>query len=199
MIDCRKCKQIKPEADFRPDVRYRRGFTSWCRDCHKAANRVAHAENVAGRTAKARDWRARNPEKALAISRKHHRGNAEARGQQYAEWARKNADKRAASAAKRKAAKLLATPSWVDWGKVAAFYAEAKAIQAKTGTPMHVDHIVPLQGKNVCGLYWEGNLQILTASQNVAKHNRLVDEAARQPDLLIPETRAAPVQEGFDL
>ena len=29
---------------------------------------------------------------------------------------------------------------------------------------------------------------------------RRVDEAARQPDLLIPETRAAaPVQEGFDL
>jgi len=26
-----------------------------------------------------------------------------------------------------------------------------------------------------------------------------VDEAARQPDLLIPETRAAPVQDGFDL
>ena len=26
-----------------------------------------------------------------------------------------------------------------------------------------------------------------------------VDEAARQPDLLIPETRHAPVQEGFDL
>jgi hypothetical protein len=26
-----------------------------------------------------------------------------------------------------------------------------------------------------------------------------VDEAARQPDLLIPETRAKPVQEGFDL
>lgn len=28
---------------------------------------------------------------------------------------------------------------------------------------------------------------------------RRVDEAARQPDLLIPETRAQPVQEGFDL
>lgn len=28
---------------------------------------------------------------------------------------------------------------------------------------------------------------------------RRVDEAARQPDLLIPETRQAPVQEGFDL
>lgn len=28
---------------------------------------------------------------------------------------------------------------------------------------------------------------------------RRVDEAARQPDLLIPETRHAPVQEGFDL
>jgi len=199
MIDCRKCKLIKPKAEFRPDVRYKRGFTSWCRDCHKAANRKFHTENLEARTIKAREWRAANKSKAREIWRRHHQNNAEARAQQYAEWARKNPDKRAATSAKRKAAKLLATPAWVDWGKVAAIYAEAKAIQAQTGIPMHVDHIVPLQGENVCGLHWEGNLQILTASQNVAKHNRLTDEAARQPDLLIPETQAAPSQIGMDL
>lgn len=39
---------------------------------------------------------------------------------------------------------------------------------------------------------WIGNRTTLIAC-------RRVDEAARQPDLLIPETRQAPVQEGFDL
>jgi len=69
---------------------------------------------------------------------------------------------------KRRAIKLKAIPKWCNLNRI-------KEIYKNCPKGYHVDHIVPLQGKNVCGLHVENNLQYLTAEQNIIKGNKLIN------------------------
>jgi hypothetical protein len=57
-----------------------------------------------------------------------------------------------------------ATPSWANKKALREFY---KACPAG----YHVDHIIPLRGKNISGLHVVENLQYLLAKDNMTKHN----------------------------
>ena len=74
---------------------------------------------------------------------------------------------------KRRAAKFSATPLWADLNAIKNIYKQSRQVSVETGVLHHVDHIVPLQGKNVCGLHVEYNLQIIPAKQNLSKANKL--------------------------
>jgi hypothetical protein len=77
---------------------------------------------------------------------------------------KKNRANRLAHKAKRRAKKLKATPPWVNFKDITEIYNNCPP-------GYHVDHIIPLVNKNVCGLHVPWNLQILPASENLRKHN----------------------------
>lgn len=66
---------------------------------------------------------------------------------------------------KRRADMLERTPPWADLSAIKQFYKECPE-------GYHVDHIVPLRGKNVSGLHVLENLQYLTAEENLRKSNK---------------------------
>ena len=67
-------------------------------------------------------------------------------------------------AAKRRAMKLRATPTWTNLDDINKIY-----MSCPKG--FHVDHIIPLQHKSVCGLLIPENLRIVSASYNLRKNN----------------------------
>jgi wobble nucleotide-excising tRNase len=89
-------------------------------------------------------------------------------------WQSNNKEKKCLSQAMRRAAKLRATPSWLSrehHSEIVSIYNLAAALD------LHVDHIIPLRGKTVCGLHVPWNMQLLTKSENISKGNRIPDVA----------------------
>lgn len=73
---------------------------------------------------------------------------------------------------RRKRAKNSATPAWSNRKRVLEIYSMCRRMSKITGIRHHVDHIVPLISKTVCGLHNEFNLRVVTATENLRKHNR---------------------------
>lgn len=70
-----------------------------------------------------------------------------------------------ANAIRRRLRNSKQTPSWANKEKILEIYKNRPE-------GMHVDHIIPLNGKYVSGLHVENNLQYLPAAENLAKHNK---------------------------
>ena len=117
-------------------------------------------------------WRSENREKSRIATRRWQANNPEKFKADHANWRRKNADKRAAKQMLRKATKMKATPKWSNDFFISEAYHLAALRTKYLGFPWHVDHIVPLKSKLVCGLHSHTNIQVIPAIQNIRKHNR---------------------------
>lgn len=73
--------------------------------------------------------------------------------------------------AQRRAVKLNATPTWADFDRIKEIYKVAHLLTNFFGVSMHVDHILPLQGKVICGFHVENNLRIVDIYTNCSKRN----------------------------
>jgi hypothetical protein len=151
----------------------------------QAAYCQANAEKIA-------EYRRANTEQRAAYDAERYRTHTERYAAQSAAYRLANAEKIAAYSAaynaayrkanphlinaltaKRRATKLQQTPSWVDFEAIKAIYRQCAERTRLTGEQNHVDHIYPLISDDVCGLHVAANLQIITASENSRKNNRM--------------------------
>ena len=173
MKRCSKCNTEKPLTEFSFFKGVPRSHCKVCKASTAAAWRAANPErnrqmqkdwyalNGARVQAKNAEWRAANPKRAKANQER-----------ATAAWRAANPHRVTAKQAKRTASQLQATPGWADSKAIDQYYLIARFLTEELGTPFQVDHVVPLQSKQVCGLHVQTNLSILPAAWNAKKGNR---------------------------
>jgi 5-methylcytosine-specific restriction endonuclease McrA len=71
-----------------------------------------------------------------------------------------------------------ATPKWLTTEQkleIRFHYRMAIALSRATKIPHAVDHIIPLQGEDVCGLHVPWNMEVITQEENLKKSNKVLD------------------------
>ena len=163
--NCSACHQTKDYCDFYKHPYAVDGLKSSCKSCH---NKTSN------------NWGKRNPEKLLDAQRRSYSRNSAKRVQSVKAWIKRNYEHARAIKnscnANRRAALLNATPSWANRKEMMHFYRLyrlARELTLLDGINYQVDHIVPLKSPIVCGLHVENNLQVITATENLLKLNRI--------------------------
>ena len=162
MKQCVQCNEHRSLDQFivrtkpNPDV---------CKVCRAKNSRTAYLErnkhdSKKNAVAAAARWKKQNPDKVRQYRQTSYARNPQA-------WI--------AAARKREHAKLRRTPSWES--ELTEFVSmEALRLRdlraATVGGVWEVDHVIPLQGKNVSGFHVWNNLRVIPQAVNRSKYNR---------------------------
>lgn len=143
MKTCTSCYTAKDISEFYKHKGYAGGYQTWCKHCHQLDRKTRRHTYADQENAYKKQYRIINAKKINAY-------NA-ARGKMH-------------------------RPEWLtalNCAHIKLFYETASKLTSETGTKFHVDHIIPLQGKNVSGLHVPWNLQVISAIENLKKHNKV--------------------------
>lgn len=135
-------------------------------------------------------WQAKNPDKVRKAHERWAERNPGVANERRKQWYKENLDRhneqmrkyyeahphlRARLSAIQRAAQNKRTPGWLtedDFWLMDEIYRLAQLRTAVTGIEWHVDHIIPLRGKNVSGLHVPSNLRVIPKQLNLKKGNR---------------------------
>jgi len=138
-------------------------------------------------------WRKENPEKMNEYRLKwlEKPENAEKMRSYSKQYQKDNKERYRSHCATRRAVRQDATPSWligceVERKRLHQIYLLSDLFQKADGIPRHVDHMWPLSDG---GPHWSGNLQVLTATENLKKHAKVCPILKKQIQLNLEETK----------
>lgn len=187
---CGNCKKTLPNTAFSKNKGRKSGLSDWCKSCNKQYLRKYYRKNREVALEKSRHWRKKNSMYGKLYHASWREANRDYVNRKSKDWVHNNKEKRReimrryrsrnkdktnAHAAERRASERLASPKWLtayDIEESNSFYLAAQELRPLAGCLLEVDHIIPLKGKDVCGLHVPWNLQLLTAQENQSKGNR---------------------------
>lgn len=210
MKTCSKCKKNKPLEEFPKNKSRKDGIHNHCKDCHSNSRRIYYAKNTEKVLNKQKNKYWNYPEEKRLYAKKHYEKNKEKYKPTKRKYWIKNRKRDLvknklwrieniehlksykkeqaalinANTAKRRAMKLCATPGWTNLDLVKEFYLIAKEKTFQEGIDYEVDHMIPLQGENVCGFHCQNNLQVITAVENYSKGNKLLGKYTKLSPIL---------------
>ena len=161
---CTKCKQMLDISNFWKRGKY---YKSRCKKCTTedvAPYKLANKEYIAKRL--------------NAYKEKHKDRILEQTKTYQAQYRKQNKYKVNALNRLRKYQKMQRTPSWLtldDKWFMEEIYHLAQLRTKMLGFEWHVDHIIPIKGKNVSGLHVPNNLRVIPAKENLSKHNKFIE------------------------
>jgi hypothetical protein len=158
---CIKCSDKKEENLFHFNTSAKK-YNNVCSDCWHKNRNESNANNLERNTAVKKAWAKRNKNKVIEARKK---------------WKEENIGKVKADKARQKERVKQATPKWLSPLQLAAIehaYFMADLRSQCFDDRYHVDHVIPLRGENVCGLNVPWNLEVIKASENLQKGNKLL-------------------------
>jgi hypothetical protein len=181
---CSRCLEDKQVSDFGKLSSSRDGLQYHCRPCIKLKKAAFRKNNPESVKRSIKKWKQNNPEKARSGQNRgftnYYRKNKDVHRGRVLDWLERNPGKRAFYNAWRRFVEAEQTIplSEAQKNEMKLIYAEARRITKETGVTHHVDHIFPLAGGNCSGLHVPWNLQIIPATENVRKSNKVPHDRA---------------------
>ena len=165
--ECKECKRIWWASWYERNKENKKLQNEKWKQSLSDERTVLLKKNAVNRTT---EWRKNNPEKrALQVNAENLTESSKIRK---SNWKKRNPDKVTFDTQKRNALKKMAIPLWANEFFIQEAYHLAKLRTKMLGFKWHVDHIVPINSKIVCGLHTHGNLQVIPAIENIKKSNK---------------------------
>jgi len=192
---CTACGLQKELAEFGKDRTHSDGLKSSCKPCRVKAQLAYQQRNKEKVAAYHKEWYEDNKVEHNKKTAMYQKSNRERSRAYCRSWYERNLDHARAygrskakilrsrnpekyrlisteASQRRKKRLIIAQPPWAIQFCLDEAYRLARLRSKMFGFKWHVDHIVPLKSKRVCGFHTHTNLQVIPETQNCSKGNR---------------------------
>ncbi len=173
---CPKCKTSKEDTEFNKNKSNKSGLSSHCKVCIQESR----ATNKEAISAQQKSYREANRGRESQRKRAWYEANKEHTVTYYREYRKRRPEVNREYVNRVRAQKKQGCIEWDDKELneliIKEIYAHCQYINELTGVKHEVDHILPMNGKQVSGLHHYSNLRVITADENRRKSNLYIPQ-----------------------